>query len=69
MTIQTTETPKHGQLRQSKGQEKMENRIIAVEVICGDIDTVFLYYTNNLVSGGANIMIEILRQGMLLRCP
>lgn len=63
MTAYTTQTPKQGKCRTSKGQEKMENRVVAVEVVCGNIDTTFLYYTNDLVAGGANIMIEIMRQG------
>jgi len=32
----------------------------ACEVVCGDIDEVFLYYTDNLVSSGANLMCQII---------
>jgi hypothetical protein len=66
MTIQTCNTPKVGKNRQSKGIVQMENRVIGVEVYCGNINTVFVYYTDDMVSGGANIMIEIQRQGKKL---
>jgi hypothetical protein len=41
---------------------KHGNRLIGVKVVCGPIDTHFLYSTDDLVSGGANIMIEVMRQ-------
>jgi hypothetical protein len=47
--------------------KKITSRIIGVEVHCGPVHEVFLYYTDNLVDGGANIMIEIQRQGKFLR--
>ena len=37
----------------------MENRIIRVEVVCGNIDTIFLYSVDNLICSGANVMIEV----------
>lgn len=41
----------------------MESRFIGVEVICGEkINTTFGYYTDNLMSGGGNLMIEVMRQ-------
>jgi len=39
------------------------SRYIGVEVGCGTFFEVFLYYTNDTVAGGANIMIEVQRQG------
>ena len=43
----------------------MVSRVIGVEVYCGPINTVFLYTTDNMVSGGSNIMIEIQRQALI----
>jgi len=42
----------------------VENRIIAGIVVCGDIDTVFVYSVDQLTSGGANLIIEIIRQAL-----
>jgi hypothetical protein len=36
--------------------------VIGAEVICGPINKVFLYHTDNLVGGGANTMVEVVRQ-------
>lgn len=65
MTIQRCNTPKVGKGRCSKGIKTIESRVIAVEVICGSIDTVFVYYTDDFVSGGANTMIEVQRQALI----
>lgn len=40
----------------------IESRIIGVEVVCGVIDTHFIYFTDNLVGHGGNVMIEVFRQ-------
>jgi hypothetical protein len=47
--------------------------VIAGIVICGNIDSVFVYTVDQLTSGGANLMIEVIRQalsdlGKLLIC-
>ena len=50
--------------RRSKGDNKViTSRIIGVEVHCGPIHGTILYYTDNVARGGANTMIEIIRQG------
>ncbi|KAJ1384711.1 hypothetical protein B484DRAFT_410710 [Ochromonadaceae sp. CCMP2298] len=65
-TIQKCNLPKEGKLRHSQASRKpLESRVVGVEVICGPIDEVFVYYTDNLVAGGANIMIEIQRQALI----
>lgn len=64
MTVMTTETPVVGKDRHSKGIETMESRVIGVEVFCGSIETIFIYFTDNLVSSGANIMVEVQRQAL-----
>ena len=57
-------TPKigGGDFRHSKNDATfVENRVMAVEMVCGPIDCVRLYHTNNLVNGGANYMITVLK--------
>ena len=65
MTIMTCNTPKVGKKRHSTAKSQIESRVIGVEVYCGPVQTVFLYYTDNMVSGGANVMIEIQRQALI----
>ena len=57
-----------------KGDITIESRLIGVEVTCGyEIQTVFVYRTDAMVSGGANTMIEVVRQALIdlteLRTP
>jgi hypothetical protein len=59
----TGDTPRYGSTNVKGDTKKITSRIIGVEVHCGPVHEVFLYYTDNLVDGGANIMIEIQRQG------
>jgi hypothetical protein len=47
-----------------KEEPKVENRVIAGIVICGHIDSVFVYTVDQLTSGGANLMIEVIRQAL-----
>ena len=52
-----------GSTRHTKVNDTITNRrIIGVEVYCGQIKTVCIYNTDQLVRKGANIMIEIMRQ-------
>lgn len=37
---------------------------MAVEMVCGPINCVRLYHSNNLVSSGANYMITVLKQAL-----
>lgn len=52
----------------SKGDHTIESRIVSVEVYCGPVKNVFTYRTDALMGGGANIMIEIMRQSMIDLC-
>jgi len=54
----TTNTP---QSKTYSGKQ-IESRVIGVEMYCGFVKEVVLFYTDNLVQGGANIMIEVQRQ-------
>ena len=61
MTKHAAISPKYG-LRQSKKDTSFfENRVIGVEVYCGDIRDVILVHCDELVRGGANFMIEVHR--------
>lgn len=53
MTIYMTNTPKLSKSNTKETVKTIESRIIGVEVICGDINTMFLYYTDDMVSGGS----------------
>ena len=56
-------TPRLWQHRNSKGDTKrMGNRVIGLIVVCGPIETRFVYSLDDLVYGGANTMIEVMRQ-------
>jgi hypothetical protein len=46
------------------GKACFESRIIGVRVVCGPVDSLFVYYTDNFIGSGANIMCEVLRRGM-----
>jgi hypothetical protein len=50
--------------RGKKDNQFITNRVVGVEVVCGPIDKIFLYHTDNLVAGGANTMIQIIRQAI-----
>jgi len=45
-------------------REKIMSRICGVHVICGDINTAFLYYVDDLVSGGGNLQAAIWRHAI-----
>lgn len=69
-------TPRQWQFRQTKGDTKrMGNRVIGVNVTCGHIETRFVYSLDDLVYGGANTMVEVMRQafhdlaGLLAKLP
>ena len=56
-------TPRLWQHRNSKGDTKrMGNRVIGLILVCGPIETRFVYSLDDLVYGGANTMIEVMRQ-------
>ncbi len=52
-----------GNMRKSKADETatMSDRVMAVEVHCGHITTMFLYHSHDFISHGANYMIEVMR--------
>ena len=60
-------TPKMGYTFTSKeaADKKVSNRLIGVKVTCGPIKKFFNYYAPDLVSGGANLVIEVIGKGTL----
>lgn len=62
-------TPKFGFKGQklSPDDKFIESRVIGVEVACGPVDTTFVYITDDTITHGANIMIEVQRQGNTLK--
>jgi hypothetical protein len=69
MTTVTGDTPRIGDRRSKSDNKVITSRIIGVEVHCGPVHGTMLYYTDNLTSGGANIMIEVIRQGNIYEVP
>ena len=61
-TVHKGLTPKVGK-RASKGENKFGNRLIGVEVICGPVETFFLYSLKDTVSGGSNMICTLIRSG------
>ena len=66
MTQFTCRTPKFP--RASKNDKYIESRIVAMEVYCGPIKTIFVYRMSSIVKGGANLMNELVRQGLFDLC-
>jgi hypothetical protein len=63
MICRLGDTPRKGNRGLKKDGSKITSRIIGVEAHCGPVHGTMLYYTDNVVAGGANIIIEIMRQG------
>ena len=69
MTEFTTQTPRFGGSGESSQQGSgvnahFETRFFGCEVICGDIEGYFIYYTDHFVEKGANVMVEVQRQAL-----
>jgi len=61
MTVMTGNTPR----KKNNENPYITNRVIGVMAVCGHINEIFIYNLDDFVSGGANTMIEIMRQGKL----
>lgn len=60
MSCYKTMAPKL-QKERSNPIPQMENRLIGARIVCGPIDTYIAICTNDLIPGGANVMIEATR--------
>ena len=67
MTVFTNNTPTGGKSRKVKGvgTHQFTNRIVGVYAVCGPVNEKFLYNLDDFVAGGANSMVEIMRQGII----
>ena len=63
MTLQTSNTPKVGDVRSSKMGKVITNRF-GVQVICGPLYFMMYISVDNMISGGANLAIEIQRKAI-----
>jgi hypothetical protein len=63
MTEYTCQTPKWD--KSSASDMKIDSRLLGIEVYCGPIKTVFIYRIDALIVGGANIMVECVRQALI----
>lgn len=63
MTEYTCQTPAWE--KSSASDLKVDSRLLGIEVYCGTIKTVFIYRVDSLVVGGANIMVELVRQALI----
>ena len=43
------------------GAHKMDSRIIGVHVVCGTINGLIFYYTDQLIGHGGNLTVEVIR--------
>lgn len=43
---------------------KIGRRLFAIEVHCGSLFARYHFFTDNMISGGANVMIEVCRQAL-----
>ena len=68
MTNTVGDTPKIGkeghQSSADKNATTAQTRTIGVQVVCGPVESMFLYHTSDFVKGGANIMVEVQRLAM-----
>ena len=62
MTCMKGDTPHRG-MENVEDPNHVTSRLFGAEVHCGHIHETFLYYVDNMASGGANVVVEIMRQG------
>ena len=60
-SVWTGNTPKFQKLRTGKQNNHIENRNFGCRIVCGPIDEYISVCTNNLIPGGANVMVEVVR--------
>jgi len=53
---------RHG--KGERGKAHIMSRMCGVHVVCGDIDELFVYYTDNMMPGGSNTMVQIMRMAV-----
>lgn len=63
-SVWTGNTPKLTKLRKVKQNTHIENRNFGCRIVCGPIDEYISVCTNNLIPGGANVLIDIVKYCM-----
>jgi len=61
MTVITCDTPKYSKGRQADVNHHIENRNIGARLVCGPVDRYISINTNNIIPGGANVLVEATR--------
>lgn len=62
MTCVKGDTPHRG-MENVEDSNHVTSRLFGAEVHCGHIHETFLYYLDNMTSGGANVVVQIMREG------
>lgn len=57
-------TPFNGLSNKKSDTDVITSRLFGAEVHCGPIHGTFLYYTDDMMSGGGNLVAQIMREGM-----
>ena len=60
-SVWTGNSPKFQKVRNVKQNTHVENRNFGCHIVCGPIDEYISVCTNNLIPGGANVMVEVVR--------
>jgi hypothetical protein len=60
-SVWTGNSPKFQKIRTAKQNTHIENRNFGCRIVCGPIDEYISVCTNNLIPGGANVMVEVVR--------
>jgi hypothetical protein len=47
-------------------EDKIINRTIGIDFVCGPIEGKMLFHTDNFVPHGGNVMVEVMRQGCII---
>jgi hypothetical protein len=68
MTAHKGNTPRYAPGQRHAGRDTQSSsvgsRLIGVKVVCGSVQGYFLYATDNMVRGGGNTMIAVLREAI-----
>ena len=46
----------------AKGNKPVQNRVFGVKVVCGPVEGWLFYHTDNMVRGGANFYLTIIKE-------
>jgi hypothetical protein len=58
-------SPFNGLANKKSDADVIQSRLFGAEVHCAHVHGTFLYYTDDMMSGGGNITAQIMRQGII----